>query len=60
MQLKGVFKRYFKTRNKERTEIPGCKERLNFKFIKYVATYIKKKRPVIADYLKDIPKKIKL
>lgn len=56
MQLKGVFKRYFKTRNKERTEIPGCKERLNFKFIKYVATYNKKKRPVIADYLKDIPK----
>ena len=56
MQLKGVLKRYFKTRNKERPEIPGCKEKLEFKFIKYVLTYNKKKRPVIADYLKDIPK----
>lgn len=56
MQLKGVLKRYFKTRNNERPEIPGCKERLDFQFLKYVATYNKKKRPVIADYLKDIPK----
>ena len=56
MQLKGVFKRYFKTRNKERTEIPGCKERLNFKFIKYVVTYNRKKRHVIVDNLKDVPK----
>ncbi len=56
MQLKGVLKRYFKTRNKERLEIPGCKERLDFNFIKYVATYNKKKRHVIVDYLKDVPK----
>ena len=52
MQLKGVLKRYFKTRNNERPEIPGCKEKLEFKFIKYVLTYNKKKRPVILDYLK--------
>lgn len=56
MQLKGVFKRFFKTRNKERPEIPGCKERLDFTFVKYVATYNKKKRPILVDYLKDIPK----
>lgn len=56
MQLKGVLKRYFKTRNNERPEIPGCKERLDFQFLKSVATYNKKKSPVIADYLKDIPK----
>lgn len=56
MQLKGVLKRYFKTRNNERHEIPGCKERLDFNFIKYVATYNKKKRHVIVDYLKDEPK----
>ena len=43
-------------RNSERPEIPGCKERVDFTFIKYVATYNKKKRPIIADYLKDIPK----
>lgn len=54
--LKGIFKRFLQTRNKEREEIPGCKERLNFDFIKYVVTYNKKKRPIIEDYLKDVPK----
>ena len=52
--LKGIFKRFLQTRNKEREEIPGCKERLNFTFLKYVATYNKKKRHIIEDYLKDI------
>ena len=55
-QLKGVIKRYLKTYTKERPEIPGCKERLDFTFIKYVFTYNKKKRPVIVEYLKNIPK----
>lgn len=55
-QLKGVIKRYLKTYNKERPEIPGCKDKLDFKFIKYVLTYNKKKRPVIEDYLKNIQK----
>lgn len=55
-QLHGILKRYFTTRNSERPEIPGCKERLEPEFIKYVLTYNKKKRPVILDYLKDIPK----
>lgn len=55
-QLHGILKRYFSTRNSERPEIPGCKERLEPKFIKYVLTYNKKKRPVILDYLKDVPK----
>lgn len=56
MQLKGIFKRYFHTRNKERPEIPGCKERLDFTFIKYVATYNKKKRHIIVDTLKNVSK----
>ncbi len=56
MHLKGVFKRYFKMRNSERPEIPGCKEKLDFKFIKYVLTYNKKKRHIIKEYLMDIPK----
>ena len=55
-QLKGVIKRYLKTYNKERPEIPGCKDRLDFTFIKYVLTYNKKKRPVIVEYLKNMPK----
>lgn len=55
-QLHGILKRYFTIRNSERPEIPGCKERLEPEFIKYVLTYNKKKRPVILDYLKDVPK----
>lgn len=55
-QLKGIFKRFFKTHNKERPEIPGCKERLNFTFIKYVATYNKKKRHIIVDTLENVSK----
>ena len=55
-QLHGILKRYFTTRNSERPEIPGFKERLEPEFIKYVLTYNKKKRPVILDYLKDVPK----
>lgn len=56
MQLKGVIKRFLKIRNKERTEIPGCKERFNFTFMKYVVTYNKKKRHIIVNNLRDIPK----
>lgn len=56
MQLKVILKRILKTYNTERSEIPGCKERINFKFIKYVITYNKKKRHTIVEYLKDIPK----
>ena len=50
------YKRFFKTCNKEIPEIPGCKERLNFDFIEYVATYNKTKRHIIADNLKNISK----
>lgn len=56
MQLKGVLKRFLKTRNRERSEIPGCKERLDFNFIKYVITYNKKKRPEIIEMLKEVSK----
>ena len=56
MHLKGIMKRYFNMRHKERPEIPGCKERLDFDFIKYAITYNKKKRPIIKEYLKTIPK----
>ena len=52
--LKGVFKRYFKLRNKDRKEIPGCKERITFDFIKYVATYNKKKRHIIEKLLINV------
>lgn len=53
--LKGVCKRIVKNYNKEKPDIPGCKERLNFTFLKYVITYNKKKRPKVKELLKDIP-----
>ena len=55
-QIKGVIKRYLKNGKKERSEIPGCIERLNFEFIKYVLQYNKNKRHYIVDALKDIDK----
>lgn len=55
-QLKGVFKRILKTYNKEKPEIPGCKERINFTFIRYVATYNKTKRHIIVEHLNNISK----
>lgn len=42
-------------RHAERPEIPGCRERLDFTFIKYVATYNKQKRPLIVELLNTIP-----
>ena len=64
MKLSSKFKKTIKKRilttfNKERPEIPGCKERLNFTFIKYVATYNRKKRPLLLKNLENIsPNKI--
>lgn len=55
-QLKGILKRFFKNPGKEKPEIPGCKERLNWKFFKYVLNYNKKKRHYIVDALNDINK----
>mgnify|MGYP001852695846 CR=1 FL=1 len=54
-QIKGVLKRYVQKQNKEKEEIPGCKERFNLKFYKYVITYNKKKRPEVIKMLKEIP-----
>ena len=55
-QVKGVLKRYIQNHNKEKEELPGCKERFNLKFYKYVLTYNKKKRPDVVKMLEKIPK----
>lgn len=52
--LKGVLKRIVKNYNREKPDIPGCKERFDFTFIKYVSTYNRKKRPEVIKLLKDI------
>ena len=53
--LKGVLKRIIKNYNKEKSELPGCKERFNFTFLKYVLTYNRKKRPQVLQILDNVP-----
>lgn len=55
-QLKGVLKRYIQNHNREKEELPGCKERFNLKFYKYVLTYNKKKRPEVVRMIEKIPR----
>ena len=55
-QLKGIIKRFIKEHGKERKEIPGCNERLNFDFFKYVLYYNKRKRHFIETTIKTIDK----
>ena len=35
-RVRSVLSRYFKNKGKERPEIPGCKEQMNWKFLKLV------------------------
>jgi len=55
-QLKGVIKRWFKNRGKEKPEIPGCKEQLTFEFLLLVYKFRKEKRQRIVDGLEGIDK----
>ena len=42
-RLKGIFTRYFKNKNAKTPEIPGCKERINIKFLKTTLNWNKTK-----------------
>ena len=42
-RLNGILSRYFKNKNKERAEIPGCNERLNLDFLKFTINWNKTK-----------------
>ena len=53
-QLKGVLKRFFKNPGKEKPEIPGCNERLNIEFLKYVINYRKKKRHFVVEAIENV------
>lgn len=56
IQLRGIFKRFFTNFGKEKIDMPGCKERLNFSFINYVATYNKRRRKYIIEILEKYDK----
>ena len=55
-QVKGAIGRFIKYHGKEKTEIPGCKEQMTFKFFMFVVKWRKNKRPFIIDTLKSIDK----
>ena len=55
-QAKGVLGRYIKNHGKEKPEIPGCKERMSFKFFVWVLNWRKDKRNEIIENLKGIDK----
>lgn len=56
VQLKGIFKRFFTNFGKEKIDMPGCKERINFSFINYVATYNKRRRKYLVEILEKYDK----
>lgn len=58
-RLKGIFLRYFKLRGKEKPEIPGCKERMNLKFVEFAIDWNKINCNIINEVLeKNKDKKI--
>lgn len=56
VNLWGAIKRMIFHLGKERDEIPGCKDRIDFSFLAYVATYNFKMRKKIEEELKNISK----
>lgn len=55
-QIKGVMSRYLRNRNKEKAEIPGCREKMDKEFFTYVLKYNKEKRKFIVNNLEGIDK----
>ena len=52
-KLKGIFSRYIKNKGKEKPEIPGCKEKMDFHFIKYTAKWNFKTRKTVEKILNE-------
>lgn len=51
VKVKNVIIRFLKNPNKEKPEIPGCKENLSLKFIKWTFFWNKNKRGFVLDVL---------
>ena len=50
-KTKSIITRYLKTRGKERPEIPGCKEKITWDFLKFTIEWNRKKRKQIKEML---------
>lgn len=55
-QVKGVLGRYIRNRGKEKAEIPGCKEKMSWKFFLLVWNWRKNKRSAIIENINKIDK----
>lgn len=53
-QIIGVLKRFLKNHGKEKEEIPGCKEQMNWEFFLTVVKWRKNKREEIQEKIKMI------
>ena len=53
-QVRSVINRYLKTRGKEKDDIPGCREKMDLDFFKYVVNFRRVSRPHIIERLKLI------
>ena len=57
--IKGILKRYLSHPGKEKAEIPGCNEKMDFTFFFYTLNYRKNKRPFAANLVKQLdPSKV--
>lgn len=56
-QLKGILSRYRKGRGKEKAEIPGCKEKMDWKFFWFTICWNYRKRKKIRMLLEKYPEK---
>ena len=58
-RIKGIMGRYLKNRNKEKPEIPGCKEKMDTNFLKFTFNWDKTKGDSVKEILeKNNDKKI--
>ena len=50
-RLRGIFSRYLKNKGKEKLDIPGCKEKMDWRFIKFTLNWNKLKSRLIEEVL---------
>lgn len=55
-QVKGILGRYIKNHGKEKSEIPGCKEKMSLKFLLWTWNWRKNKRATILKNINKIDK----
>lgn len=52
-KTKGIMSRYFRFKGKERPEIPGCKEKMSWEFLKWTLTWNHEKRDFVNETIKN-------